>query len=109
MRLAWLVHVRLTLGPLFSLFPEYWLEEKFLDEGLHIIVETHEAGAKQEAHVAAYIGDEAVCVIDDVLLPLLIRPLRDDNFESEIAVSAVENELLTCCKIELLSYVHIIL
>ena len=74
-------------------FSEYWLREQFLDEGLQVIVEAHEAAAEQEAHVATDVGDEAVGVVDDILLPFLEGSLSDDNLKSKLTVSAVGNEL----------------
>ena len=70
-----------------SIFPRFsdeWLQDEFLDEGLHVVVEAHEAAAEEETHVPADVGNEAVGVVDNVLFPLLVGSLGDDDFKSEL-------------------------
>ena len=57
---------------MFPHFPHQRPHEEPLEDGLHVIVEAHEAAAEQQTHVSAHVCDEAVGVIDDVLLPLLV-------------------------------------
>ena len=46
---------------------------------LHFVVEAQEAAAYNQAHVAADVGNEAVPVIDVVLLLLGVRALADGD------------------------------
>ena len=69
------IHLRF---PLLKHFPE---------EGLHIVVDAHEADAQHQAQVSANVGDETAGVVYDVLLPLLVWPLGDDDYESQFLLS----------------------
>ena len=51
----------------FPHFPHQWLHDEPLEEGLHVIVEAHEAAAEQQTHVPAHVREEAVGVVDDIL------------------------------------------
>ena len=52
---------------MFPHLPHQWPQEEPLKEGLHVIVEAHEAAPEQQAHVSADVREEAVGVVDDVL------------------------------------------
>ena len=48
------------------------LDDELLDKGLYFIVEAPNAAAKKKPHVASHISNEAIRVIDYVLLSFLI-------------------------------------
>ena len=67
------------------LFPRF--PEQFLQEGFCIVVDAQDADAQHQAHVPADIGDETAGVVYDVLLPLFVGPLSDDNLEYQLLLS----------------------
>ena len=67
------------------LFPRF--PEQFLQEGFCIVVDAHDADAQHQAHVPADVGDETAGVVYDVLLPLFVGPLSDDDLEYQLLLS----------------------
>ena len=59
---------------------------------LHFVVEAQEAAAYNQTHVAADVGNEAVPVIDVVLLLLGVRALADGDEN----VQRVETPIRVC-------------